>query len=115
MTVLRDGELRAPKTVTPSQLNTAERECGFGIATAAEQRKTVERRKVERRSEEEVARSAQHTTAFKRLYATLVACLKRGGIHVSPTGAIGVRDAHDARLRVVARRCREDVLGASAR
>lgn len=114
MTVLSDGELRATKPVTPSQLKAAERECGFGIATATERRKRLERVKQERRSEQEIARSAPRTKAFKRLYATLVACLKRGGIHVSPTGAIGVGDAHDARLRVVARRCHKEVLGASS-
>lgn len=114
ITVLSDGELRAAKTVTPSQLNNAERECGFGVSTAAEQRKRLEQKQLERRSEKEVARRTHHTKAFKRLYATLVACLKRGGIHVSPTGAIGIQDAHDTRLRVIARRCREQVLGASS-
>jgi signal peptidase I len=85
-----------------------------GVVSAAGEQPKLERAKPRQGGLGKAGDDARRPTALRadtreHLYARLIACLRRGGVRVSSSGAIGA--AHDASQRIVARRCRAQTLG----
>jgi hypothetical protein len=111
MTVAGDGELRIPKTVTPAELDAAERTCGFGTATTGERT----RRAAESKAEMELEASARKTRAGRRLLKQFSECMREQGIDLQPgevtaksLSAVAVRSARGA---AAVARCRARSIG----
>jgi|GEM_PF-491724 len=90
-----------------------------GVVSAAGKRPKVEQARPQGSSEGKSADSSERTglagvaqrtqVRERHRYARLIACLRRSGVHVAPSGEIA--DAHDTRQRLSARRCRAETLG----
>lgn len=112
MTVLSNGDLQAAKTVTPAQLNGAEKLCGFGVETGKERAAKA----AEARSEEMFGKSVEHTRTFRRLVSKLAACLRQNGVdvHGSDASSLSRIDTRGPQVKAAASKCRSELLGTSS-
>jgi hypothetical protein len=111
MTVFSNGDLQMPRTVTPAQLDAAERMCGFGVAKVSGSSKNA----AEARSEKEFQKRVEHTRAFHQLIAKLVDCLRQHGVNVPESDLNSLPDAEgidmrSRKIKTTIRKCRSELL-----
>jgi hypothetical protein len=106
VTVLGNGELQVPRTVTPAQLKAAEKLCVLGAAKAARLSRNAAKK----------PRQSFHSRAV----VNVVACLHRAGVEIPPSDSdllsstSGIK-TRSPQVKAAIRRCRSEALTTASR